>query len=361
MIKVLIADDEPHILLLTTILFKECGFNVITAQNGQEAIDKALSEKPDLLISDILMPIKNGLEVCKFIRNSAEIGHIPILLLSALGDEYNKISGFEEGADDYITKPFDKNDLKERALSLLQRYQPQLTASFNVQEPTFASIASGFSVLDNSLSKGIPTGSNILVLGDIGAGKSTFARNFLLSGINNNEKCLFICLDDDLFKIKKYFSQILNLNISTLEQENMLRFVDGFTAAATPDTTHSSSANIDLHLLNNMIADASFDLGQTIQNKQGGRRVFDSISSLFLSSNLNQVQRFLNNIMRTAVPFGNVTTIFILESNTVSVSALNNIKYLMDGIFEFAVIDNKRAFRIISMKWSKYTSDWQYY
>ena len=123
MIKILLADDEPNILLLTEMLFKEMGMTVITAVNGQEVIDKAKSEKPDIIVTDIVMPEKSGFDVCKELRATSDFDNIPIILLSALGDDLNKITGFDEGADDYITKPFNLEELKARVNAALFRYK----------------------------------------------------------------------------------------------------------------------------------------------------------------------------------------------------------------------------------------------
>ena len=101
MSKILIADDESNILMLLGVMLKEIDAEVITAEDGEIAIQKAKEHQPDLIITDVVMPKKNGFEVCRTIRNTPEIENTPIIILSALGDEYNKITGFEEGADDF--------------------------------------------------------------------------------------------------------------------------------------------------------------------------------------------------------------------------------------------------------------------
>jgi KaiC/GvpD/RAD55 family RecA-like ATPase len=100
-------------------------------------------------------------------------------------------------------------------------------------------------------------------------------------------------------------------------------------------------------------------LGQSVQGKAGGRRVIDSISSLLVNFDLPSAQRFITQITRTAVAFGDVTTLFILEEGTVSEQVLNNIKYVMDGIIEFGEIDGVRSVRVQSMKWTAHSTQWQ--
>ena len=113
MTKILLADDEKNIRELGGKLLREAGYEVVIAADGKEAIEKAVAEKPDLVITDIRMPEKTGFEVCKSLRSDPVLADIPIMILSALGDEYNKITGFEGGADDYIAKPFDVNTIVE--------------------------------------------------------------------------------------------------------------------------------------------------------------------------------------------------------------------------------------------------------
>jgi CheY-like chemotaxis protein len=373
MVKILIADDEPNILMLTELLFRDIGMDVVTADNGQTAIDLAAKEKPDLILTDIVMPNKNGFEVCRAIRSMPEISDTPIIILSAIGDEYNKITGFEEGANDYITKPFNVDELKARAKALLMRYNPkpttssQVSASLGIQSSIDLKIdhvSTGISDLDACLDGGLPTGSNILVLGPIGHGKSSFCRQFISSGLKNNEKCLFVAIDDDPKRIRGHLSNKLSVNVSTFEKMGLIRFVDAYSwSSFAPPEQEPFAINgmLDLNQLSGVISDAGYDLGQTVQNKLGGRRVIDSISSLLVNFDLSAVQRFLSQIARTAISFGGVTTIFVIEQGTVDEMILNNIKYIMDGILEFSEIENKRAVRVASMKWTKYISKWIYY
>jgi KaiC/GvpD/RAD55 family RecA-like ATPase len=107
-----------------------------------------------------------------------------------------------------------------------------------------------------------------------------------------------------------------------------------------------------------VIADASAELGQTIQVKAGGRRVLDSISSLLVNFELPSVQRFLSQVARTAIAFGGVTTIFTLEEGTVSEQVLNNVKYLMDGVIELKEENGQSMARVANMKWISYSKDW---
>lgn len=119
--KILIADDEPDILeLLQYTLLKE-GYQVITAQDGNEAVQKAQQTLPDLVILDIMMPGKNGVEVCEILRAQPQLKNALIMFLTALSDEATQIKGLSTGADDYISKPISPKVFVSKVQSLLRR------------------------------------------------------------------------------------------------------------------------------------------------------------------------------------------------------------------------------------------------
>ncbi len=103
--KILLVDDEPDILEIISYTLKSDGYLVYTAENGVKAIELAKKVKPDLIILDVMMPEMDGIEACEIIRNDSEIGNSLIVFLSARGEDYSQIAGFNAGADDYITKP----------------------------------------------------------------------------------------------------------------------------------------------------------------------------------------------------------------------------------------------------------------
>jgi two-component system, OmpR family, alkaline phosphatase synthesis response regulator PhoP len=119
--KVLIADDEPDILEIIKYNLSAEGYDVITAKDGSEAIDKAKLYRPDLIILDIMMPRKTGVEVCAYLRSLPEFQDTLIIFLTALSDESAHIKGFETGADDYVNKPISPKVLMSRINALFRR------------------------------------------------------------------------------------------------------------------------------------------------------------------------------------------------------------------------------------------------
>ena len=120
-IKILLVDDEPDILEIISYNLTDQGYTVFTTNNGQKAIKKAKKEKPHLIILDVMMPEMDGIEACEQIRKIPELENTLITFLTARGEDYSQVAGFEAGADDYITKPIKPKVLVSKIKSLLRR------------------------------------------------------------------------------------------------------------------------------------------------------------------------------------------------------------------------------------------------
>ena len=121
MVKILIIDDEQDIVELLSYNLEKEKFSIVKAYDGEAALGLVRSEKPDLMILDLMLPKMNGLDVCKAVRRNPETANLPIIMLTAKGEEIDKIIGLEIGADDYITKPFSVKELIARVRALLRR------------------------------------------------------------------------------------------------------------------------------------------------------------------------------------------------------------------------------------------------
>src|ERR1700712_5639355 len=119
--KILIADDEPDILEIVGYNLSREGYQVSTAKDGDDALVKAKSVKPDLIILDIMMPKKNGVQVCEILRSQPAFKQTLIIFLTALSDENSEIKGLETGADDYISKPISPKVLLSKVNALFRR------------------------------------------------------------------------------------------------------------------------------------------------------------------------------------------------------------------------------------------------
>ncbi len=110
----LIADDDPEVLSLLSLRFKKCGYTVFEAADGQQAIRQARERRPDVVILDVLMPSKNGWEVARDLRSDPDLGHIGIVMLTAIGEKVNELTSPIYGADEFVDKPFEFDDLEKR-------------------------------------------------------------------------------------------------------------------------------------------------------------------------------------------------------------------------------------------------------
>ena len=119
--KILIVDDEEHIVELIKFNLLNAGYDVLTANDGIEAVKIAKSERPSLLLLDLMLPGIDGFDVCKEIKRDSEMKKTSIIMLTAKGEELDKILGLELGADDYITKPFSVRELLARVKAVLRR------------------------------------------------------------------------------------------------------------------------------------------------------------------------------------------------------------------------------------------------
>ena len=152
---ILAVDDESSILDLLKFNLEKEGFNFISAEDGEEGINKVLNEKPDLLLLDVMIPKMDGLSVCKKIRQ--ENINIPIIMLSARGEEIDKVLGLEIGADDYITKPFSPREVIARIKANLRKFDKNKSA----EEEQKNQIAVGSLILDLDKFEAIVRGTTV--------------------------------------------------------------------------------------------------------------------------------------------------------------------------------------------------------
>lgn len=122
-IKILLVDDEPDILEIVEYNLSSEGYQVFTAENGLESIKKAKKHQPHLIILDVMMPEMDGIEACEKLRGIPDLSETIITFLTARGEDYSQVAGFEAGADDYITKPIKPKVLISKVKALLRRFK----------------------------------------------------------------------------------------------------------------------------------------------------------------------------------------------------------------------------------------------
>lgn len=123
--KILVVDDEESIRAVLSFTLERAGYVVEAAANGDEALNKAYTFKPDLIILDLMMPMIDGWEVLRLLRADTETEHVPVLLLTAKGELRDKMFALQQGAADYVVKPFNKTDLLDRIARLIGQNKPE--------------------------------------------------------------------------------------------------------------------------------------------------------------------------------------------------------------------------------------------
>ena len=121
MAKILVVDDEEHIRRLVALYLTREGYSVETAATGREALSRVYGARPDLVVLDLMLPELDGREVCRELRRSRATEDLPIIMLTARGDPFDRVLGLELGADDYLTKPFEPRELVARVRAVLRR------------------------------------------------------------------------------------------------------------------------------------------------------------------------------------------------------------------------------------------------
>lgn len=127
-IKILLVDDEPDILEIVGYNLSSEGYEIFTAENGLKAVKLAKKVKPHLIIMDVMMPEMDGIEACELLRKDLDLSETIITFLTARGEDYSQVAGFDAGADDYITKPIKPKVLISKVKSLLRRFKEDASA-----------------------------------------------------------------------------------------------------------------------------------------------------------------------------------------------------------------------------------------
>ena len=365
--RILVIDDDESTRQLVKTTLTNAGYDVIEATDGVQGLHTALNERPDLIVSDIMMPRKDGYELAHDLRSSPSTASVPIIMLTALSEEKDELKAFQEGVDDYLTKPFSAPVLRARVATLLARAQA-LCGKTVVEPPpspepkeVLDRITCGDNKLDEALRGGLPRGSNVLLVGETGSGKSSLCRRFLAAGLRASERCMVITLDDAPTMIRHSLDTMLPKPVMEYEQQGDFRIVDGYSWSqgnVRSTERFAVSGILELNQLAGLISDAGTELGQSSGGKAGGRRILDSVTSLFLNFELALVQRFVTQLARTATSYGDVATFYVVEEGAITEQTLNNMKYVMDGMIQFKVDGTHYYARIANMKWSKFSGEW---
>lgn len=178
--KILIVDDDPNITELISLYLNKEGYHTKFVHNGEDAVKTFQTYAPNLVILDLMLPGKDGLDVCKDIR---KISNIPIIMLTAKGETFDKIIGLELGADDYIVKPFDTKELTARVKAVLRRFNPVNDTDQKVVVPNLTVNLSNYTVIHNDKKIEMPPKELELLYYLVSNPNQVFTRELLLDKI----------------------------------------------------------------------------------------------------------------------------------------------------------------------------------
>ena len=185
-LKMLIVEDEEALLDLLKFNFNKEGYKIDTATDGETALEKILYKTPDIIILDWMLPKLSGIELCRRIRKNKEHKNIPIIMLTAKGEEEDKLRGLETGADDYITKPFSVNELVARVKAVLRRIRPMFVDEVLTYKGIVIDLVSHSASRDGETLHLGPTEFNLLAFFMENIGR-VFSREQLLNHVWKND------------------------------------------------------------------------------------------------------------------------------------------------------------------------------
>jgi len=191
MSKIIIVDDDSNIRELVCALLKNSGFDTCEAKDGHDALQNIMEVSPDLAIVDLMMPNMDGYELCRKLRQYYE--NLPVLMLTAKAELPSKVKGFEAGADDYLTKPFEGDELILRVKALLRRYKIEMSQTIQIGSVTIDK--NSYSVTSDGVKEDIPMKEFELLFKLAGFPGRTFSRDQLIEDIwgydfDGNERTL---------------------------------------------------------------------------------------------------------------------------------------------------------------------------
>ena len=197
---ILVVDDEPKIARLARDYLEKNGFRVVTAADGQSALTIARREKPDLLILDLMLPQMDGREVCRILRRESDV---PIIMLTALSEEIDQVTGLEIGADDYITKPFSVRALVARVRALLRRTRGDIKAPSIIRVGGLEIDSEKYAVsFNNSPIKLTPNEFKLLIL-LASRSNQTLTREQLLEDLHGTASSMDRSVDSHIKNLRK--------------------------------------------------------------------------------------------------------------------------------------------------------------
>ncbi|RAP24623.1 hypothetical protein DID73_01450 [Candidatus Marinamargulisbacteria bacterium SCGC AG-343-K17] len=338
---ILIADDEPNICRIAKLIISPDEFDVITAENGLDAYEKAIKFQPALVFSDILMPKCDGFELCHKIKSNDRTQHIPFIFLTGLDEKQFKSRLNEVNADDYLTKPFSSQDMKnminrwvEKPIIHSEDAVVPIEKQANNKPNTFQF---GNETLDDQLFGEIYPQTFTLINGPIGSGKSSLTRQFIMDGIQKEQLSMLLSFETPKEKLDPIFS----LNDS---QKKYLQFCDA-SRWTTIDSEPWRNIDYIFDYISSECASRSFQ-----------RIVIDSFSHGFAFWPLVDILKFID-LCRALPNYQNQCMLWTINSHPQIESIEYHLQHVMDIGIRMKQTDGEFLTEIEYSKWQSYSKD----
>ena len=307
---VLIADDEPNICRIAKLIIPESEFNVITAENGIDAYEKALQHSPDIIFSDILMPKCDGFEFCQKIKQNESTGSIPFVFLTGVDEKQCQSRMKDVKADDFLSKPFSSKIMIEKIKSYVKPVVPIDNHSVQVIQKDTDSIQFGNEDLDLVFESPILPQSFILLNRHFVNDKLAISREFIMDGIKKQQQSLLLSFDMSIAQ----FNNACPLNVT---EQSFLTFLD---ASNWTQINSKPWRNIDY------IYDTLFEY---CSKKSFQRIIIDSFSHGFAFWSLKDMLKLID-LCRTLPNFENQCILWNVHQHPSVENIIYHLQHAMD-------------------------------
>jgi len=217
--KILIVDDNPNVLKLLNISLSKAGYEIVEAENGEVAFEVANKEIPDLIISDIMMPQMDGIELCWMIRENSKVPLVPFIFLTSFDDSEMEIRGFRAGADEYLNKPIDRKELLERVAELLDRTQKLKTIEDKTDtKKSFAGELKDLSIVELVQMLNLNKKSGVLKIEGKGSGEIYLQGGQLIGAKSGDQEG-----EEAIYELVTYEKGTFNFEVSDEEFPNNIK------------------------------------------------------------------------------------------------------------------------------------------
>lgn len=334
---ILIADDEPNICRIAKLIIPSEDYNVITAENGLDAYEKALQFSPNIILSDILMPKCDGFELCQKIKQNDQTADIPFIFLTGVEETQCKSRMENVNADDFLSKPFSSKLMLEKIRKYIKPVIQMEAESFTMTNDSDSSLFQfGLPDIDNQLYGHIYPQSFIMIQGPIGSGKSNITRQFIMDGIKKNQRSLLLSFEtpkeklDPIFRLKS-------------DAQSLFHFCD---ASRWTHINDQPWRNIDF------IYDY---ISNECEKFPFNRIIIDSFSNGFAFWSLHDTLKFID-LCRSLPNSENQCVLWTINQHSSIETLIYHLAHVMDIGLKTSVDNGNFSTKVEFSKWQSYNN-----